>query len=158
MLRCFVLFLIASQAQAQDWTGTWQGTLVNLPLKSGAKPVDVLLEIGPWPKADQQCTMWRTTYSEAGVVRQVKDYKLCRGNGASDLFFDENNGIKLPVQWLGDVLVTPFKYASQLLVTTTRLRGDTLEEEILSISDTPATTGVVALKATNLQRLTFKRK
>ena len=150
------LFLLLTLAQ--NWEGLWLGTLENFPTRPNAKPVDVKLEIGPLPKADNTCTTWRTTYSESGQIRQVKDYRLCRGTSANEWFFDEGNGIKLSAQWLGKVLVSPFKYDKLLLISTTRLEGDTLEEEIITIDDQPASTGVLPLKARNVQRLRFQRK
>ncbi len=139
------------------WTGTWRGTLVNLPPRPGATAVDVTLEIGPFPSADGACSAWRTTYSDQGVVRQVKDYRLCRGTGPDDLFVDEGDGIKLTARLLGDVLVSPFKYDTTLLVATTRLRGEILEEEILTVEDRPAVAGVQPLRPRGIQRLQLRR-
>lgn len=152
---------IGSFAQATDsmahWAGKWRGTLVNLPARANAPRVDVLMEIGGVPMADNTCTAWRTTYSEGGVVKGVKDYKLCRGKGADDLFVDEGNGIKLTARWIGDVLVTPFKYDNLLLITTNRLRRDVLEQEIITIDDQPAVKGVQPLKARSIQRIELRR-
>lgn len=139
-------------------TGTWKGTLVNLPLKPEAPRIDVTMEIGPMPSADHTCTPWKTTYSEAGVVKQVKDYRLCRGAGVNDLVVDEGDGVTLTARWVGDVLVSPFKYGKLLLVTETRVRGDVLEEEIFTMDDQPATEGVVSLTPRSLQRLTLRRQ
>lgn len=141
----------------KSWAGKWRGTLVNLPLRQSATSVEVTMEIGEFPRADNTCAMWRTTYSEGGVVRQVKDYKLCRGTGADDLFVDEGDGVKLTARWLGDVLVTPFKYDNLLLVASTRLRGEVLEEEILTVDDKPTGKGVQPLRPRGLQRLELKR-
>jgi hypothetical protein len=157
----FTLGLSASYAQATDsmahWIGKWRGTLVNLPARANAPRVDVLLEIEGVPLADNTCAAWRTTYSEGDTVKGVKDYKLCRGTGADDLFMDENNGIKLTARWIGDVLVTPFKYDNLLLITTNRLRRDVLEQEIITIDDQPAVKGVLPLKARGIQRLELRR-
>jgi hypothetical protein len=157
----FTLSLSAAYAQATDsmahWAGKWRGTLVNLPARANAPRVDVLMEIGGVPMADDTCTSWRTTYSEGGQVKGVKDYKLCRGTGADDLFVDENNGIKLTARWIGDVLVTPFKYDNLLLMTTNRLRRDVLEQEIITIDDKPAIKGVQPLKTRGIQRIELRR-
>lgn len=163
MKTMILLFLCctASFAQATDsmahWAGKWRGTLVNLPTRTNAPRVDVLMEIGGVPMADNTCTAWRTTYSEGGIVKGVKDYKLCRGKGADDLFIDEGNGIKLTARWIGDVLVTPFKYDNLLLMTTNRLRRDVLEQEIITIDDQPAVKGVQPLKARSIQRIELRR-
>lgn len=139
------------------WEGKWKGTLKNLPAKPDAPVVEVTREIGSFPTSDNSCTMFKTTYSESGVVKQVKDYKLCRGTGAEDLFIDEGNGTKLTAKLIGDALVAPFKYGNSLLISTMRLRGDTLEEEILTVDDKAATMGVQPMNAKSIQRIELKR-
>lgn len=139
------------------WEGKWKGTLKNLPAKPDAPVVEVTREIGSFPTTDNSCTMFKTTYSEGGVVKQVKDYKLCRGTGAEDLFIDEGNGTKLTAKLIGDALVSPFKYGNSLLISTMSLRGETLEEEILTVDDKPAVSGVLPMNAKSIQRLELKR-
>ena len=139
------------------WEGKWIGTLVNLPAKPGAVPVDVVLEIGAFPATDNSCTPWKTTYSEGGVVKGVKDYKLCRGTAVTDLYIDES-GLRLPVRIIGDALVGPFKSSEILLVSTMRLRGEVLEEEILTVDDKPAIqNGVQPMVAKGIQRIELRR-
>lgn len=163
MLALLVLLTLTSPVprvtapSAPDLAGLWKGTLVNEPVRSNAPKIDVMLEIGPTLVADNTCTIWKTTYSEAGVVRQVKDYKLCRGAGPDDLYTDEGDGIKLAARWIGDVLVSPFRVDNLLLVVHTRLVGDTLTEEILTMDDVPQAKGVQSLKPRSIQRLTFTR-
>ena len=147
----------AQETSLADWAGTWRGSLVNFPGKPGARPVEVAREIGPLPSADNTCTPFRTTYSEAGVVKQVKDYRLCRGVGPDDLFIDEGGGVKLTARVIGDALISPFKYDETLLVSTMRLRGDVLEEEILTVEDKPAIRGAQPLRPRGIQRLEFRR-
>lgn len=142
---------------APDWAGTWRGTLVNLPLRPGATVVNVTMELGALPTTDSTCVRWRTTYAERDTVRGVKDYRLCRGTGPADLYVDEGGGVRLAAQLLGDVLVSAFKVRDILLTTQLRVRGDTLEEEIFSIGDRPATDGLVTLTARSVQRLTLTR-
>jgi hypothetical protein len=149
---------LAAQTHQPDLSGVWQGTLRNVPGRADAVPVDVTMEIGPLPAADSACTPWRTTYAEGGTVRQVKDYHLCRGAGVDDLFLDEGDGTRLVARWLGDVLVTPFKSGDVLLVSSIRLRGVLLEEEILTVQDRPATQGVQALVPRGIQRLVLRRR
>lgn len=139
------------------WTGTWIGSLYNFPSKDGLPLVDVKLEIGPFPLTDNSCTMWRTTYSKDNKVQQVKDYRLCRGNGVADLAMDEGDGLKLAMQWIGGVLVTPFKYDNLLLISTMRLREEILEEEILTMNDVSGTSGVQSMRAHGIQRVVLKR-
>jgi hypothetical protein len=146
-----------AQATPPNLTGKWTGTLINLPLRSGAPKIDVTIEIGPMLAADHTCAPWKTTYSEGGVVKQVKDYQFCRGTGPDDLYTDEGGGVKLAARWVGDVLVSPFKVDNLLLIVETRLRGDVLEEEIFTIDDQPAIKGILPLKARSIQRLTLRR-
>ena len=139
-----------------NWNGTWRGSLTDFPSRSGPI-VDVMLELGPYPTTDNTCTMWRNTYSEDRKVRQVKDYRLCRGHGADDLYIDEGYGVRLAARWIGGVLVTPFKYDDLILVSSMRLRGDILEEEILMIDDKSAIKGLLPLDARAIQRIEVKR-
>lgn len=138
------------------WEGKWTGKLTNLPARPGAVPVDVELEIGAFPKTDNTCTVYKTTYSEAGTVRSVKDYKLCRGNSADEIYIDEGP-VKLTAKLIGDALVTPFKADDILLVSTKRLRGEVLEEEILTVDDKPAVKGVQAMLAKGIQKIELRR-
>jgi hypothetical protein len=137
MSKCvLILGLFAAAAQGAEWAGVWKGSLTNSPPAPNAKPVEVTMEIGAWPAADHACAMWRSTYREESVVKQVKDYRLCRGIG-EELFLDEGNGSKLTARWIGDMLVVPFKYNKFLVISTMRLRDGVLENEILTIEDGP---------------------
>ena len=138
------------------WEGKWKGTLVNLPAKPGAVPVEVTMEIGAFPTTDGACAAWKTTYSEGGAVKSVKDYKLCRGTGPTDLYIDEG-GLRLPARIIGDALVSPFKADDILLVSTMRLRGEVLEEEILTVDDKPAIKGVQPMVPKGVQRIELRR-
>lgn len=144
-------------APGAAWEGRWQGILVNFPTRADRAPVEVSREVGPYPAADSTCSTWRTTYFEDGSQRGVKDYRLCRGNGPQDLYVDEGDGTRLTAGWLGDVLVTPFKFGDLLLAAMTRVDGESMLEEILTADDLAATTGVVPLRPRSLQRLTLRR-
>lgn len=148
---------VASPPIPPALAGTWKGTLVNLPGRPNAPVVSVTMELGAIPTADSSCVPWKTTYTERDTVRAVKDYRLCRGTGAKDLYVDEGGGVRLAAQLLGDVLTSAFKVGTSLLVTHLRVRGDTLEEEIISMTDKPATEGIVTMVATNIQRLRLTR-
>jgi hypothetical protein len=139
------------------WEGTWKGTLVNLPAKPDAPKVEVTMEIGTFPTKDNACATWKTTYNESGKAEVVKDYKLCRGTGASDLYIDEGDGVRLPARVIGETLVSTFKYGDTLLIATMRMRGDTLEEEILTADDKPAVKGVQPMVPKGIQRIELKR-
>jgi hypothetical protein len=156
-----LFFVAAAVALAQspnpEWTGKWRGSLTNWPPRGAAKAVEVTMEMGEFPKSDNTCSMWRTTYSPGEEKPQVKDYQLCRGSGAEDLYVDEGGGLKLKARFMGDVLVSPFKYDNLLLIATLRLRGDILEEEILTVDDQPAVKGPLPLNPKGIQRLVLKR-
>lgn len=144
----------AAPAQTPAFTGTWTGRLTNLPERPNAPIVEVTREIGPVPDAGG-CTPWKTTYREGGQVRQVKDYRLCR-EGAGWVI-DEGDGLRLGARLLGDILVSSFKYGALLLVIRTEIRGDTMEEDIITSDDQPATAGIVSLTPRSVQRLRFTR-
>jgi hypothetical protein len=147
----------AAAQSAPDISGHWKGTLVNLPGRPNATPVQVTMELGAIPVVDGACVPWKTTYSERDTVRATKDYRLCRGTGPQSLYVDEGDGVKLQTALLGDVLVSSFKAGRVLLVTHLRVRGDTLEEEIITADDLPATEGVVSMRSRAIQRLLLTR-
>jgi hypothetical protein len=149
---------LSAQSTPPDLSGVWQGTLTHIPARPGAAPMDVTVEIGPLPAADSACTPWRTTYAEGGTVRQVKDHRLCRGSGADDLYLDTGDGTRRTARWIGAVLVTPFKVGDALTVSSIRLRGVFLEEEILTVQDRPAVRGVQPLVPRGIQRLVLRRR
>jgi hypothetical protein len=140
-----------------DLSGKWFGELKNYPPRADAPAVTVRREIERFPEVDGTCSAFRTTYFENGVQRAVKDYRFCRGKGADDLYLDEGGGVRLSAQWLGDVLITPFKYDNLLLVSLLPLRGDVLEEEIYTIPDSDSHKGAAPLGAKSLQRLELRR-
>ncbi len=148
----------ADAQQPPPLAGVWQGTLTNLPLRSNSPTVKVLMELGGIPVADSSCVPWKTTYTERDTVRAVKDYRLCRGSGPESLYIDEGGGVILKTSLIGDVLMSSFKVGKLLLVTHLRVRGDTLEEEIVTIDDEPAAAGVVPMRTRGIQRLTLTRQ
>lgn len=138
--------------------GVWTGRLVNLPARPDAPVIEVTREVGPMPAREGECATFRTTYREAGVVKGVKDYRLCRGADPDQADTDEGGGLVLRGRWLGDVLVTPFKVGNILLVTTLRLDGDRMVEEIVTADDQPAGEGVVTMRPRSIQRLELTRR
>ncbi|MEZ4423644.1 MAG: hypothetical protein R3E98_09550 [Gemmatimonadota bacterium] len=117
----------------------------------------MIREIGPWPTVPGACTPWRTTYQEGGVVRQVKDYQVCLADEPDGYTIDEGAGVRLDARWLDDVLVSVFKVDALLLTVTTRVRGSTLEEEIVTAPDPDGGSGIRSLSATGIQRLVLRR-
>ncbi len=140
-----------------SWEGKWRGDLKDLPAKPDAPSVEVMMEIGAFPVANNACTMWKTTYTEGGVEKSVKNYQLCRGASATELYIDEGGGVRLPAKIIGDALVAPFRVGTTLLVSTMRLRGEVLEHEILSVDDKPAAAGVQPLTAKGVQKIELRR-
>jgi len=151
---------LASHAQASasvpDWEGRWRGELVNLPQRPGAAPVTVDAEIGPWPAAGT-CSVWRRSFVSRDHPPVTKDYRLCHGPAQGELHVDEGNGIRLASRLVGDTLLTPFKYGQLILLSSTRLRGEVLEEEIVTVDDKPAVDGPLVLQARGIQRITLRR-
>lgn len=156
--------ILLASVIAQDWSGSWRGSLTNLPSR-GAPAVEITRELGPIPAADGECSLFRTSYAPSGKIPgMTKDYKLCRGKGPDDLWVDEGSGApKLQARLLGDVLVSAFRVQKKyLLISHLRLRGDgVLIEEIFSFADGDAATidatGVESLKPNSIQRLEFRR-
>ncbi len=146
MLVCCCLYVGAVTANAQstqvpDWEGTWRGTLENLPSRPNAPEVEVVREIGAWPQEAEACTRWRTSYVEKGEFKQVKDYKLCKGEAPGVYFVDEGDGIVLSGRLIANQLITPFKYNSILIVSQTSVHDNVMQEDHLSVDDKPAIDG-----------------
>ncbi len=158
MLR-LALFFVAATLWAQipaSWTGTWRGPLANLPLNAKSRTVETTLEVGAMPE-EGECTPWRSTFVTPGKGTVVKDHKLCREEGYEHYRFELEDGMKLKARFVGGVLAVPHKYKTVVLIQMIRLRGDTLEQEILTAADRPATDGPVTLETMGLQRITFQR-
>lgn len=147
---------VTPPAMIARWQGTWKGELKDLPAKPNAPKVEVTMEIGPMPTADNSCTAWKTTYLEDGKTT-VKDYKLCRGTGADDLYIDEGGGTRLTGRIIGETFVVPFRSTGRLFVSSMRMRGEVLEQEILTVDDKPAADGVQPLTPRGTQRVELRR-
>ena len=153
-----VVLAFLAVPQPAGWSGTWTGTLVNLPTRPDAPVIEVIRDIGPLPDRPGACTPWKTTYREAGVVRQVKDYALCRDAEGDGWSVDEGGGVRLPARFLGDVLVSSFKYGALILTVRTEVRDGVMEEDIITADDRPATDGIVTLRSRSIQRLRLTRR
>ena len=139
-----------------DWSGTWRGPIIVSPSTVQPQGLELTLELGPFPTAAKNCTKWLGTYRKDGKVEVVKNYLLCRRNSDDDLYTDEQNGIILDTQWIGDTLVTPYKAFDVFYLVAMKLRGDILEEEIFTANDT-ALPGIQALRTTAVYRTQLKR-
>lgn len=148
----------ASGMSQTDWTGTWHGTIEAYPEGQVGDGWNKTLVLGPYPMSDETCTIMNETFVEHGIVKLIKDYRFCRGHGATDLYIDEGNGGKLAVQWISDVLVAPFKYNDLFTLSRIRMREDTLEEEIVITDDKPgADNVVVSMRAHSIHIIKMKR-
>jgi hypothetical protein len=147
-----ILFL-----EKPDWSGTWHGSMTIYPETEGPVGLEVTLELGPFPTITNNCTLWRSTWRSKEQADIVKDYRLCRRNNDEDLFTDERNGIILDTQWIGGILVTPYKADGIFYIVTNRLIGDIFEEEIITVDDTSIGKGVEALRTRAVYRTQMKR-
>jgi hypothetical protein len=131
--------------------------VVVYPPEAGPAHLEMTLELGPFPTVNNNCTLWRGTYRREGKVEVIKDYRLCRRNSDKDLFTDERNGIILDTQWIGGELVTPYKADNVFYIAINRMRGDILEEEILTVNDREENQGVQSLRTQAVYRTEMKR-
>jgi hypothetical protein len=132
--------------------------MINIdPPDAGPANLEMTLELGPFPTVDNNCTMWRGTYRQEGRIVNIKDYRLCRRNSDEDLFTDERNGIILDTQWLGGELITPYKFENVFYTAVTRLRGDVLEDEIITVDDNSESKGVQSLRTRAVYRTVMER-
>ncbi len=49
--------------------------------------------------------------------------------------------LSMTTRWIDDVLITPFKYDNLLLISSMRMYGDVLQEEIVTFDDQPTIAG-----------------
>jgi hypothetical protein len=141
-----------------NWTGTWHGAVEAYPEGQLGDGWHKTMVIGSYPMTDETCTIWNSTFTEHGVVQLIKDYRFCRGRGATDLYVVEGNGGTLTVQWINDVLISPFKYNGVFTVSSVRIRGDTLEEEVIIADDKPGAENiVVSMRAQSIHQIRMKR-
>lgn len=141
-----------------DWTGTWHGEIAAYPEGQVGDGWHKTLVIGSYPMTDETCTTWNGTITERGVVQISKDYRFCRGHGATDLYVDTGNDGILAVQRISNVIVSPFKHKGVFVVSSLRMRGDTLEEEIIIAEDKPGDeNSVVSMRALSMHIIKMKR-
>jgi hypothetical protein len=148
----------ASGRVQTHWTGTWHGILEAYPEGEAGAGWNVTLEIGIYPVVNDSCTIWRSIFTDNGTLQATKDYRFCRGRIDDDLFIDEGGGVKIAAQWINDVLVSPFKYKGVFAVSSMRMRGEILEEEILITDDNSSIEGVVvSVRAHSIHLMTMRR-
>ncbi|CAF1316721.1 unnamed protein product [Didymodactylos carnosus] len=124
----------ASGMGQTDWTGTWHGATEAYPEGQLGHGWNVTFIIGPYPMTDETCTIW------------------------NNLYVDEGSGATAAVQWINDILVSSFKFNGVFAVATMRIRGDTLEEEIIIADDKPAAENIlVSMRAQSINLKKMKR-
>lgn len=136
LLIPFVTTLLATAvATAQEhalpkaWHGVWRGTMDNTVKSGKTMKVPVVFEI--LPVADSTDLVWRKTYGGEGDRKVVKDYRLVRNPKRPDRFaVDEQNGIKLDLRKVGDVLHGCFRIGDQIYTSRYELRDGTVRFEI----------------------------
>ncbi|CAF3977573.1 unnamed protein product [Rotaria magnacalcarata] len=107
---------------------------------------------------DDSCTMWRSIFKENSSIKLTKDNRFCRGHGPDDLYIHDGGGGKIAVQWIHNVLVSPFKYNGVFVIASIRMREDILVEEILIIGDNPAVQNVtLSVRAHSIHIKALKR-
>ncbi|UJR18286.1 hypothetical protein I4U23_005189 [Adineta vaga] len=140
-----------------NWTGTWHGVIQTYPSNEIGSGWNKTLEIGSYPMTDHSCTTLRGTMTENGIVQIKKDYRLCRGYGPDDLYIDEGTS-RLGVQWINDELVSPFKAHGVFVISRLRMRGNILEEKLITTDDTPAIKNkIVSVRARSVHLIKMTR-
>ena len=148
----------ASGLVQTNWTGTWHGVIEAYPEGQLGHGWHKTFVIGSYPMTDETCTIWNSTFTEHGVLQLTKDYRFCRGLGATDLYIDAGSDAILAVQWINDVLVSSFKYKGVFTVASIRMRGNTLEEEIIIADDNPgAENNFVSMRTQSIHLIKMKR-
>lgn len=140
-----------------QWAGIWKGTMMNYPNRSSMKPMPIEIELGPFPSEDGSCSIYRTSYFPPGEKVTVKDYRWCRGNGEDDLYLDEGRGVHLKARLINDIMVTPIKVGSLVLISNLQMFDDILQEDIFLFDDLTTNKSIDSLIPNGLQRLTTKR-
>lgn len=142
----------------RDWSGTWHGVAKTFPDGQYGDGWHKTIRIGPYPVADGTCTIWNSTFTENGIVQLTKDYRFCRGNGSADLYVDAGVSGKLAVQWINDMLISPFKFNEFITISSLRMHGMSLHEEIVMINDKTAIENmVVSLPTQSIHLIKMER-
>lgn len=128
------LTALASTSTAQDnglpteWHGTWHGVMHNTVKSGKTMKVPVVFEV--LPVQGKSYVVWRTTYGD-GDKKVVKDYRLAQLPKHKDRFVvDEQNGVKLNMRKVGDVMHGCFSIKKQIYTARYELRKGTLTFEI----------------------------
>lgn len=168
------LFLMAACAGTQDlvvadvaapgdasilpaWHGVWRGGLQNLPPREGAPTIDVELKVAVGDDDDDGCLVHRMTYSEAGAVKQVKDYALCR-RADGRYVVDEGGGVVLNASVYDNVLYSAFRARNVLLVSREAVNADVFTQEIFFADiDAPSEDSIQSFEGDGLQKLVLRR-
>lgn len=148
----------ASGLTETNWIGTWHGVIETYPEGQPGDGWHKTLVIGSYPTDDHTCTTWNGSFTQHGVTQLLKDYRFCRGNNATDLYIDVGDGTTLGVQRIDPIFITAFKSSGLYVISSLRMRGDTLEEEIITADDKPADgKNLVSMGVHSIHHIQMKR-
>ena len=117
-------------ALANEWHGTWRGTLVITGPADKHSEVTLVFKIEPI-KGSHDVT-WAMTYGE-GDKTVVKDYRLVPADEKPGRFrIDEQNGVALDAYLVNGVMYSQFEVGGHVLSARYELHGDKLRFEVTS--------------------------
>src|ERR1700732_428478 len=126
-------------ALANEWHGTWRGTLIITSPADKQSEVPLVFKIEPIKGTED--VIWAMTYGE-GDKAVVKDYKLVPVGGQPGRFrIDERNAVALDARLVNRVIYSQFEVGGYLLTARYELRGDTLRFEVTSSKPAAKKTG-----------------
>jgi hypothetical protein len=126
-------------ALANEWHGTWRGTLIITSPADKQSEVPLVFKVEPIKGTHD--VRWAMTYVE-GDKAVVKDYKLVPVPEQPGRFrIDEGNAVVLDARLVNRVLYSQFEVGGYLLTARYELRGDTLRFEVTSSKPATKKTG-----------------
>jgi hypothetical protein len=124
---------------ANEWHGTWKGTLTITNQTDKQSEVPLVFNIEPIKGTHD--VRWAMTYGE-GDKAVVKDYKLVPVPEQPGRFrIDEGNAVALNARLVNGVIFSQFDVGGYLLTARYELRGETLRFEVSSSKPAAKKTG-----------------
>jgi hypothetical protein len=126
-------------ALANEWHGTWRGTLIITSPADKQSEVPLVFKVEPIKGT--HAVRWAMTYGE-GDKAVVKDYKLVPVPEQPGRFqIDEGNAVALDARLVNGVIYSQFEVGGYLLTARYELRGETLRFEVTSSKPAAKKTG-----------------